>query len=166
MIGRVIPPFSPPGARFRSIGPLVSPIERDRFGAAVPVRGSASGRTKSQASWAPGTIVVMMDDDDTGGMHEGPPRSTHPGEQAAAGQVPAAPGEPALSEQTLGEVLAQMSATEPGPAAGSAAAISVAISAALVAKTVRLSSRQLPDAEETAHAAQSLRERAVELAQA
>ena len=125
-----------------------------------------------------------MDDDAAAGRDDVERRSAHLGEQGSSGSLrkhgsdeprgrtPAGHdrdqprGGPHLTEQSLSEVLARMSATEPGPAAGSAAAISAAMAAALVAKTARLSHRQLPDGAEVATSAQKLRERALDLAQA
>lgn len=89
---------------------------------------------------------------------------------------------PALAEQPVRVVLEQLSSREPGPAAGSAAALAAAMGAALTGKTARLSHRQLggagvvaragttcavgagAGADVLAHAADTLRDRALALA--
>src|SRR5690625_6363491 len=66
-----------------------------------------------------------------------------------------------VTDDSVRELLAQMSSGEPGPSAGSAAGLVTAVAAALVAKTARLSRRQLGDAgaDERAAAAEALRDR-------
>lgn len=71
-----------------------------------------------------------------------------------------------MTGESLGALLEEMASGEPGPSAGSAAGVATATAAALVAKTARLSGRQLGDAEERAAAADALRERAHALADA
>lgn len=65
-----------------------------------------------------------------------------------------------MTGESLGALLEEMASGGPGPSAGSAAGVATATAAALVAKTARLSGRQLGDAEERAAAADALRERA------
>lgn len=74
-----------------------------------------------------------------------------------------------VTEDSVRELLAKMSSGAPGPSAGSAAGLVTAVAAALVAKTARLSRRQLgdadADADERAAAAEALRDRALTLAE-
>lgn len=69
-----------------------------------------------------------------------------------------------IAEESVAGLLQLMSAAEPGPAAGSAAALTAGLAAALLGKTARLSGEYLDDAGALATAADTLRERAQQLA--
>lgn len=71
-----------------------------------------------------------------------------------------------LSNRPVGALLELMASARPDPAAGSAAAYAVALACSLLGKTARLSRRQLDDAGTLAEESDTLRRRAVELAQA
>lgn len=86
------------------------------------------------------------------------------GRGEARGQDPEVAPAKAVQHLQMSDLLAQMSATAPGPAAGSAAAVAVSMAAALVAKTARLSPRHLQDAAALARTADAWCDRALELA--
>lgn len=83
---------------------------------------------------------------------------------AAAGQRSGRAPAVTLPSLPLAGLLTQMSSAKPGPAAGSAAAVTVGLAAALTGKTARLSSGYLPETETLVCAADSARDRALELA--